>query len=306
MEQPAVRIIADEENNALIILATPEDYARIEGAIRRLDTMPLQVLIEASIVEVILADELRYGIEWYFENNDIFGDKTGIGQLDLGDGGIGAIAPGFSYQIVDAVGQVRFVLNALAEESLLNVLSSPSLMVLDNREAEIRVGDQVPVRTEAATTEGGVIIESVQFKDTGVLLTVKPRVNVGGLVTMEISQEVTNVGDVDPATGQRTFLQRKINSAVAVGSGETVVLGGLITENKVVAESGIPVLYKIPVIGKLFGTTQDNTRRTELLVLITPRVLDDDRDAMRILDEFKLKMRSLDLEGSGVVSKQVF
>ena len=226
--------------------------------------------------------------------------------MDLGQEGIGALVPGFSYSIVDADEVVRAVLNALAEDSLLEVLSSPSLMVLDNQAAEINVGDQVPVNTESATTEGGVIIESIQYKDTGVLLTVRPRVNAGGLVTMEVTQEVTNVGEIDSATGQRSFLQRKINSMVAVKSGQTIVLGGLITENKATTESGVPVLYKVPVLGKLFGRTTTTDDRRELLVLLTPQVVDDMEDTTEILNEFRDKMPNLQLDTTGATIRQVY
>ncbi len=305
----AVKFIADEVNNALIVMATAEDYARVEGAIRQLDVLPLQVLIEATIVEVILRGDLRYGVEWFFKNNNVIdkgNDKQGRGLLDLGQEGIGALVPGFSYSIVDANEVVRAVLNALAEDSLLEVLSSPSLMVLDNQAAEINVGDQVPVNTESATTEGGVIIESIQYKDTGVLLTVRPRVNAGGLVTMEVTQEVTNVGEIDSATGQRSFLQRKINSMVAVKSGQTIVLGGLITENKATTESGVPVLYKVPVLGKLFGRTTTTDDRRELLVLLTPQVVDDMEDTTEILNEFRDKMPNLQIDTTGATIRQVY
>ncbi len=239
-------------------------------------------------------DNRRYGVEWFFKNNNVQGDKTGIGLLDFGTPGIAPRVPGFSYSIVDTVGDVRAVLNLLAEESKLNVLSSPSLMVLDNRTAEIRVGNQVPVQTETAVTDGGVTVESIQFKDTGVLLSVTPGVNAGGLVTMDVSQEVTDVGPIDPATGQRTFLQRNIQSVVAVQSGETIVLGGLIISNESRGESGIPGLYKLPVLGKLFGQTEQTSDRTELLVLITPKVVGNQQDAKDITEEMRKRMRNIE------------
>lgn len=293
-ESASVRLIADELNNSIVIMATAAEYKIVEAALQRMDIVPLQVLIEASIVEVTLTDDLRYGVEWFFKNNNIQGDKTGIGTLDLGAAGIAAKVPGFSYALVDTLGDVRAVLNLLAEKSDLNVLSSPSLTVLDNRTAEIRVGNQVPVRTETAVTEGGVTVESIQFKDTGVLLSVTPGVNTGGLVTMDVKQEVTDVGSIDAATGQRTFLQRNIQSVVAVQSGHTIVLGGLILENESNAESGVPGLYRIPVLGKLFGQTERTSDRTELLVLITPRVIKNQDDANGITDEFRIRMKNIE------------
>lgn len=293
-ETSSVRLMADELNNSIVVMATATEYKIVEAALQRLDIVPLQVLIEASIVEVTLTDDLRYGVEWFFKNNNVQGNKTGIGTLDLGAAGIAAKVPGFSYALVDTLGDVRSVLNLLAEKSDLNVLSSPSLMVLDNRTAEIRVGNQVPVRTETAVTDGGVTVESIQFKDTGVLLSVTPGVNTGGLVTMDVKQEVTDVGSVDAATGQRTFLQRNIQSVVAVQSGKTIVLGGLIIENESNAKSGVPGLYRIPVLGKLFGQTEKTSDRTELLVLITPRVIKNQDEASGITDEFRSRMKNIE------------
>lgn len=292
-----VRIIADEDNNTLIVMASAEDYAKVEATIRRLDVRPLQVLIEATIISVGLDGSLRYGVEWFFKNNNVFGEPeyTGIGQLDIGSPGIG-LAQGFSYAVIDSVSDVRFVVNLLERESTVNVLSSPSLMVLDNNTASIRVGNQVPVITESAATEGGTIIESVQFKDTGVLLTVKPRVNEGGLVSLEVSQEVTDAGAIDPATGQRQFLQRTIDSTVAVQNGQTVVLGGLITENQTEAEEGVPGIKDVPVIGWLFKSKDKQSSRTELLVLLTPRVVQSDAQMQGVLDEMRGRMRGLDWE----------
>lgn len=287
-----VRIIADEENNALIIMASGRDYAKIERTIRRLDVLPLQVLIEASIVEVILSDDLRYGLEWFFKNNFSGGSQSA--KFSVPVAGLGGL-PGFTYSLVASGDDIRVVLNALAEQSKVDVLSSPSLMVLDNRTAEIRVGNQQPITTETATTEGGVIIQQVQYKDTGVLLKVTPRVNVGGLVTMDITQEVTDVGQIDAATGQRSFLQRNVTSTVAVKSGQTVVLGGLITENDSNSESGIPILHKLPLVGNLFGTTTKTKRRNELVVLITPRVVENAEAASAIVDDFRKKMSNLNL-----------
>ncbi len=284
-----VRVVADEQKNALLIMASAEEYRIIESALKRLDTLPLQVIIEVSIVDVILTDELKYGVEWYFKNS--VDGKSGSGGLNFGS----AIVPnaiGFSYSLVDSAGMVRAVLNALAEESKINVISSPSLMVLDHNKALIQVGNQQPIQTDTAVIDGE-IIEGIEYKDTGVKLEVTPSVNPGGLVTMDVSQEVTDVGEIDDATGQRSFLQRLVTSTVAVKSGQTIVLGGLITENDTVTEGGIPVLYKIPIIGPLFGSTINSNTRNELLILLTPRVVESPKDADGILDEYRDSMKNL-------------
>jgi len=298
-----IRVVADEQKNAILVMASAEEYRIIESALERLDTLPLQVIIEVSIIDVILTDDLRYGVEWFFKNT--IDGKAGKGELNFG-AGVGVGATGFSYSLVDSDNLVRAVLNALAEESKINVISSPSLMVLDNNTAEIQVGNQQPVLTGEESTDNG-ILEKIEFKDTGVKLKVTPSVNPGGLVTMEVSQEVTDVGEIDEATGQRSFLKRQIDSTVAVKSGQTIVLGGLITENDTVSESGIPGLYKIPVLGNLFGSTTNTNTRNELLILLTPSVVEKPKDAEAILQGYRESMKNLQpewLSGEAETSKE--
>lgn len=289
-----VRIVADESNNSILVMSSARDYLLIESALKRLDVQEMQVLIEASILEVTLSDELSYGLEWYFKNTDVYDGRIGEGLLDLNStSGIGPSIPGFSYTLSASNGVVNAVLNALASDSKLNVISSPSLMVLDNRTARISVGDQVPVKTDTATTEAGVIIESIQFKDTGVQLEVTPRINSGGLITMDIRQDVTDAGEQDIATGQRSFRQRNIQSTISIQSGDTVMLGGLITENAIDSESGVPYLRDVPVLGAFFGKSIENSRRTELVVLITPRMVQSTGDARQLTEEYRKRMNSL-------------
>lgn len=289
-----VKVIADELNNALLIHAPRSEYRKIESALRRLDVSPTQVLIEASIMEVTLTDEFEFGLQWYFKGG-AGGGRTGTGTFNPNSsGGIGPRQPGFSYSITNGAGDVRAVLNTLAQKSLLNVISSPSVMVLDNHNAVIQVGDQQPVRSSTTVTDGGTTRDSIQYKDTGVMLSVTPSVNSGGLVTMSIDQSVTDVGPVDEATGQRSFLQRDISSRVAVRSGEMIVLGGLIRDNTARGSLGIPLLKDIPVLGHLFGTTSRTNNRTELIVLITPRVLRSDDQLRAVSDEMRQRMRALD------------
>lgn len=293
-----VKVVADEFNNSLIIFSPRVEYRKIESALRRLDQAPNQVLIEASILEVTLTDALKYGLQWYFQDS-LKGGWSGAGLLTSNSAGtVSATAPGFSYSITNPLGSIRAVLNALAEKSLLKVLSSPSIMVLDNHTAAIQVGDQQPIRSGETVTTGGVITSSIQYKDTGVMLSVTPSVNAGGIVSMAVKQTVTDVGSVDSATGQRSFLQRQISSRVSVRSGETVVLGGLIRDNKTNSKQGVPFLFDIPVLGNLFGTTTDGTTRQELLVMITPRVMQSDDDIREVSDEMRQRMRSLSQYGT--------
>ena len=303
-ESGQIRIIADEVNNALLILATGQQYKQVEAALKRLDIVPLQVLIDATIAEISLEGELEYGMEWFFKNK--VDDKTGRAVLDLNPDAsdstfpsLAPLVPGFSYSIVDAANQVRAVLNALAADQKLNVLSSPSLMVLNNQKASIQVGDEVPVATQeqqSAVAGDAPLVNTIEFRNTGVLLTVTPRVNAGGLVIMDVEQEVSNVVSSTEQQGADltpTIQQRKINSTVAVQSGQTVVLGGLIREQRTLSRSGIPGLYNLPLIGPLFGVTQDEQTRTELVVLITPRAVQDAEDAAEVTEEFRNKMESL-------------
>ncbi len=290
-----LKIVADETNNSIVILAKKSEFQSIKSVIGELDVLPLQVLIEVSIVEVTLSDELSYGVEWFLRHNGINNNLDAESTLDVNAGaGIGAIVPGFSFLLSGSGSLVQAVFNTLAAESKLNVLSSPSLMALDNHTATIRVGNQQPVQVASArSTNNDVLTQSIEFKSTGVLLSVTPRVNSGGLVTMELSQEVTDVGGIDDATGQRSFLQRNINSTVAVQDGRTIVLGGLITENYVESESGIPGAYKWPIIGGLFGKLSKSKVKRELIVLITPKVIFNHENASNITQEYAEKMQLL-------------
>ena len=285
-----VRVVSDDYNNTLLIYATPYEYEKIERILVKLDMIATQVLIEASIVEVTLRDDLEYGLEWAFEN-DLGGGDTGTGLLDLG-GGLNPQA-GFSYTITNSAGAARAVLNTLAEKSLINVISTPSVMVLDNHTAAIHVGDQQPVQSQSTLTDGGNVQNSITYKDTGVKLQVTPSVNDGGLVTLDIEQSVTDVGPVDAATRQRSFLERNVSSRVAVRSGESVVLGGLIRDNETEGKSGIPLLMDIPVLGGLFSTTTQASTRTELLIFITPRVMESQDDLRDLNREMRARMRGL-------------
>lgn len=292
-----VRVVADESRNALLIRAPRTEYRRIERALRDLDKAPTQVLIEASIVEITLSGDLKYGVEWAFQNA-LGGGRSGTGVLStLPGGNLAGPQSGFSYSIVNNAGAVRATLNALASKSQLRVLSNPSILVLDNHNATILVGTQQPIKTGGTTISNGVVIsDTISYKDTGVMLSVTPSVNTGGLITMGIVQSVTDVGEIDAATQQRNFLTRQIQSRVAVRSGETIVLGGMIRENASEGRSGVPVLGDIPVLGALFSTTSDTSTRTELMVLLTPRALEDDDQLRAASIEMRDRIRGLGLQ----------
>ncbi|GGC02108.1 type II secretion system protein GspD [Marinobacterium zhoushanense] len=297
-----VDIIADNENNALLIMASPTDYDKVYRAIQKLDVLPLQVLVEATIVEVSLQDELQYGLNWFFKSH-LGNSSKGIGTIGSSPiqtaAGLSADAASATFEVFKA-GQTRALLNLLASDSRLNVVSSPSLMVLDNHTAEIRVGDQVPIRTSSTTNTASDDLNTtstIQYRDTGVLLEVTPRVNAGGMVVLDITQEVNDVAEDTTSSDidSPTIIQRRINTSVAVQSGETLVLGGLIKENKTNGGEGVPFLRHMPVVGWAFGSRGKSVNRTELVVMITPTAVTDTADAREVTREYRNKLRGLEL-----------
>lgn len=299
-----VRIIADEINNSLVVVATAQEYESIRRVISQLDVMPLQVLIDATIVDVTLKDNLSYGIQWYLSHNN--GGQNAInsgGQAGVSITSIaaGVLTGGFGYQFLSNSGDIRAVLNAEATKGNINVISSPSLMVLNNQEASIQVGNEISLRTSQSipltptTTANNNFLQtnSLQQRKTGVKLKVKPRVNASGLVIMEIEQSVEDPGPPKTDGSNPDILTREITSSVAVQNGETIVLGGLIKGNNNDNKTGIPFLHELPLIGPLFGNTSYTKDKTELVVLITPRVVTSRQDAREISDEFKRKLTGI-------------
>ena len=297
----SIRVMADDLNNSVLVWSTKAEYGKIESTLKRLDLPPTQVLIEASIVEVTLGDDLEYGLQWAFSDSRASTGYTGSGALNgiggtAGAGLLGSALTGFSYALKNPAGNVRAVLNALSKKTSVKVIASPSLMVLDNHSASIAVGTQTPI--QAGTTsniEGTVTTTNIQYKDTGVNLVVTPSVNSGNIVTMQVDQSVTDVGTKDEVSGQRGFLQRQLSSKVAVRSGESIVMGGLIQERSSTTKSGIPVLHTLPVVGNLFGSTAKDGARTELIVIITPRVVRSDIDIREVSEDLRDRMKGLAL-----------
>ncbi|MEZ5451363.1 MAG: type II secretion system secretin GspD [Thiothrix sp.] len=292
-----VRIVADKINNSLMIMSNEDAYRQILESLKRIDVMPMQVQVEASIMEVTLTDGLEYGLQWYFKNNGNAFGANGLGGLSSGSNGY-TTPGGFSFSATLGADRVMGALNALARQSKVRVLSSPSILVLDNQTASIKVGDQQPVFTGSLSTPNGngtslTTATTVQYKDTGVSLQVTPHVNTNGLVKMDIQQDITDVGEIDSATGNRSFLQRNIKSNVAVKSGETIVLGGLIRDNNTEGRNGVPGLSNVPVVGSLFSGNSKGGKRTELLVLITPTAIKDQRDLVKTGEEMRDRMRRL-------------
>ena len=298
-----VKIIADEANNSIIIVASAQDYDVVVPVITQLDVMPLQVLIDATVVSVTLSNELKYGISWYLAHNGVAG-----GSISTPPGSGGTSLTAVSAQAAAAAatgglstlytsGAIQALLNAQATASNVNVISSPSLMVLNNQKAKINVGQQIPIQTGTTSAPGlgGLSTSnSIQYKDTGVTLEVTPRVNANGMVIMKLSQIVSKpISTTIGVTATATIDKKEINSSVAVQDGETIVLGGLIDETSDNSKNGIPWLNDVPVIGPLFSGTDKKNNKQELVVLITPRVVKSKQDSRVISAEFKRKLTGI-------------
>ena len=312
-----IKVIADRDNNSLLILANGAEYEKIEEAIRKLDVVPRQVLVEVTIAEVTLTGALSYGLEWFFNSNNnlsgmLFNSNGNTRALPSDPAG--TVTPRLPFSAVwrTTGGNISAVLSALASNTKVNVISSPHIMVTDNQVAKINVGSSVPVQgqsTITGATGAAAITTSVVYVDTGVVLSVRPHINSGGLVTLEISQEVSDVQDGVTTTGLNspTINKRSAQTTVAVQSGDTMVLGGLIKDDKNAGSSGLPLLSDIPVFGALFGAKSDTTTRRELIITITPRVVNDNQQARDVTAEFRKKltgMRKLNPDAAGVAKDE--
>ncbi len=306
-----VQVVADKDNNMILIVATPAEYSVIEAALKKLDVPQRQVSIEVTIAEVTLTDELQTGVEWLFKGAAPSGRGSG-GQFNsstpfnpavaaaagAAGGPVGlAVATGFNYLINNSnfPGGVQAALHLLDTYGSTKVISNPYLSALDNQKATIKVGDSIPIASNS--TVGGttnVITTTSQYIDTGVLLQVTPHINVGGLVTMEVDAEVSTPGTASDPTLAPPINTRSVQTLLAVPSGETMVMGGLIIESKQNNSAGLPLISRIPVLGGLFGQQQLQNDRTELILFITPRVVENEQDVTRIIDDLRRKMERLD------------
>ena len=294
LESATLKIVPNAENNSLLIFASPSEFAVIEAALKRLDVLPIQVLIEASIAEVTLTNELKYGLQWSHVLKN--------GSLTFSEASSGAINqqfPGLSYLYTGSQ-SIQAVLNALETLTTVRVISAPKLVVLNNREAELEVGDQVPIAVQSSVSTndpGAPIVNSIQMQSTGVILHVTPRANKSGNIILDVSQEVSDVVPTTTSTiNSPTINERRISSTVAVRDGETIALGGLISDSRTNNRDGIPYLRRIPIIGDLFGSTDKTGTRTELIVLLTPRVIRSDEESRSVMLELESEFQGLKKE----------
>jgi general secretion pathway protein D len=284
------KIFADEITNSLIILATPLDYEFIKETIQKIDIMPRQVMIEAMVASVTLTDNLRFGLQWTIQNDfnikDIKPFKNDVnisGPLILNTP---ISDSAFTFTAIDLAKNTKLMIQSLAKEDKAKILSSPHILVADNREAKIQVGDQIPIATSTTTTPiGGTTVTNtttatIQYKDTGTILKVKPQINDSGLVALEITQEVSK-GNTTTVLGTEQFIisKREVTTNLVAQDGQTIVIGGLIDETTSKVRTGIPFLSRIPILGYLFGSTVDDITRTELIILLTPHVVRNQQEA---------------------------
>jgi general secretion pathway protein D len=290
----SMRIIPNNQNNAVLIYGTPQEVETAEAMLRKVDILPLQVLIEAVIAEVTLNDDLKYGTQFFFKSRgvNVILDNAAQAVTSLAGAALATQLPGLAIGGSGA-GGAPFVIQALQAVTQVNVLSSPQLLVMDNHPARLQVGALVPYLTQSGQStlvSNAPVINSIDYRETGVITQVTPRVNSGGLVTLDISQEVSNVDQLATQTqgiNSPTFFERSVQSRVVVQDGQTVGLAGLIQDSSSRGNQGIPWLKDVPLLGWLSGTQANSRTRTELLVLLTPRVIHDQRDARAATEELR-------------------
>ena len=271
----AMRILADPGSNEILIYSTADEQRQVEAMLRKIDVPPQQVRIDATVAEVTLNDQLKYGTQYFFRTGDIAGVLS-----NAADGSITGGFPGMALSVMSHSGNPRALLSALADITKVRVLSSPQLMVVDGHPARLLVGNSVPYLNQTAqstTAPGAPIVNSVDYRDTGIILDVLPHIDASGQVTLDLTQEVSAVEATESVGGIQspTFSKREIHSRVVLQNGQTVGLAGLISDNASRENSGVPVLKDIPVLGSLFGTQNNQRQRTELLVLVTPHVVEN-------------------------------
>ena len=294
-----VKIIPDPTNNLLVIRASREDYQIIEDVLRQLDVMPRQVLIEVLIAEISLNHALEYGVEWFIKTELHRRGREYPGEIGLSHKDATPAVPGkddiFSI-VLRRKGDLRFLLQALDRVSEVNILSAPVLLATNGKEATIQVGQEVPfISREVANTsaDNPNITRSINYRDTGIILKVKPYINSSGLVKLEIEQEVSSAQENPLGLKSPLFLKRKVQTSLVVQNRQTVILGGLISSQKEKAKVGVPILKDLPVLGNAFRWNTGSSTRTELLIAITPRVVRSLVEAQEVMKDFRERINRL-------------
>jgi general secretion pathway protein D len=308
-----VRITADTVNNTLLIYADQENYRIIEATLQQVDQPQLQVAIDATIAEVTLSDELSYGVQSYLTSHNL-GLGTDKGSIlntqsvaaptttatTTAAGAAGTVTsaflnrafPGFNF-LIGSEAQPSAILDALHTVTTVKVLSNPSLVVVNNQAATLQVGDSVPVSTGSATvlTTNNTVVNTIDYRNTGIILRVSPRINANGNVRLDVEQEISNVSAATAASLTPTVSERKVKSSISVATGQTVLLAGLISEQQNVNRNGIPLLDQIPGLGDAFSHQDKKKTRTELIIFIRPQIIRDSMDAHYVAEELRSKLR---------------
>ena len=285
-----VRVTADPTTNSLLISASAPDYKLIERAIHQMDRAPVQVDIEATIAEVTLTDDLQYGIQFYLHNTSIGAGLAGAAGLPTAS----AISQGINL-ILGSQSNPKLLLQALSSVTTVKVLSSPSLVVLDRQPAVLQVGDQVPILTRTAQSVDNAltpVVNSVDYRDTGIILNVLPRVNANGVVTLDIEQQISAVTSSDP-TLTPTISQRRVRSSIAVANGQTVMLAGLISDKQTNNRSGLPGLSSVRFLNDILTTHGSARDRSEIIIFIRPQIIASSADAQQVTEEFHDRLTSM-------------
>jgi len=289
---PNVRISADAVNNDLLIYANQESYSIIKRALDQIDRPQLQVAIDATIAEVTLNNNLQYGVQFFLKSSNV-GAPSDTGSIvnTAANAALSRVLPGFNF-LMGTEAQPQVILNALHNVTDVKILSNPSLVVLDNQTATLQVGDSIPVTTQSAQSviaPGAPVVSNVDYRNTGIILKVAPRINANGNVLLHIAQEISSVADnANANTLTTTVSERRVESSIAVANNQTVLLAGLISETQNRGRNGIPGLDSLPGIGPLFSTSANRTtQRTELIIFIRPQIIRNGVDAYHVASELR-------------------
>jgi general secretion pathway protein D len=291
---PNVRITADAVNNNLLIYANQESYNIITRALAQIDRPQLQVAIDATIAEVTLNDELQYGVQFFIKSTNL-GAPPNTGSIvnTAAKAVLNRVLPGFNF-LIGTEAEPQLIINALHSVTDVKILSNPSLVVVDNQFATLQVGDQIPVTTQSAQSviaPGAPVVNNIDYRNTGVILRVAPRINANGNVLLNIEQEISAVADNgNQSTLTPTVSQRRVASSIAVASGQTVLLAGLVSETQNRGRNGIPGLDRIPGIGEVFSQNSGKAQRTELIIFIRPQIIRNGVDAYHVAAELRDKI----------------
>jgi general secretion pathway protein D len=299
---PNIRITPDAVNNALLIYADRENYRIVSSTLQQLDRPVLQVAIDATIAEVTLNNQLTYGVQFFLSSKTLGSliNTQSAGTTTAATGAataaataaINRVLPGFNF-LVGSEASPKVILDALHTVTSVKVLSNPSLVVINNQAATLQVGDEVPISTGSATvlTTNNTVVNTIDYRNTGVILRVVPRITANGNVRLDVEQEISSVAPQTAGTLTPTLAQRRVKSSVSVESGQTVLLAGLISEQQNGDRNGIPLLDEIPGLGDAFSHQNKKGTRTELIIFIRPQIIRDGSDAHMVAEELRSKLR---------------